>query len=136
MRAIHMGIERCCGLLTCFPRIPALIVARCADLTFVCRVAPCLQPIDRKQAAVIEVEKRKHAALGRLFTTGFTVNLVLALLASYALINLFGALSSQATVNEYDPFNVSAAGCVRGDVARGCSRGWAVCGSLFGQVMV
>lgn len=56
---------------------------------------------------MVEKEKAKHSALKRLFTTGFTVNLILAVLIGYALFNLSVALSKQATSAQYDPFAVS-----------------------------
>jgi hypothetical protein len=64
------------------------------------------QGIDALQEAVIDKERKRHASLKRLFTTAFTVNLVLSLVAGYCLLNLVSSLSAQAETAEYDPFHV------------------------------
>ena len=75
-----------------------------------------LQGIDVHQEAVIAKEKAKRRSLRRLFTTAFTVNLVLTLLSLYALSNLMAALAKQSAVAEYDPFSVR----VRAPVLSAC----------------
>ena len=70
----------------------------------------CVQPVCSRQRALIEAAKQEHKQLSKLFTVAFTVNLVLFLLALYALKSLSDAFAEMEGVTVYDPFVVRGLG--------------------------
>jgi hypothetical protein len=65
-----------------------------------------MQAVSRLQAKQIDRERAQHSKLGNLFTTAFTVNLVLFLIAAYCLVNLVDSFSKMESQAVYDPFAV------------------------------
>ncbi len=82
-------------MLTCGLLYPLMLVASRA-----------LQPVCRRQAAQIDKERQQHKRLSNLFTTAYTVNLVLFLIAAYCLVNLVESFSKMEDQTVYDPYAV------------------------------
>lgn len=64
------------------------------------------QPVCRRQAAQIDKERQQHKRLTNLFTTAFTVNLVLFVIAAYCLVNLVESFSKMEDQTVYNPYEV------------------------------